>query len=431
MTELYKKLLRIKSKYDAYNSLKDFYYDIGEKPNKNTKFKILILNAPCNGFGDVVFAMKIFNYLKEWYPNATIKIATPKVDNFLSLGQNPSNLYYLNPGKGIEQCRRFTHLKFQDIQKRDIDIPIFDLILVAPMQIDFYPSIEDIAKLIPYANNVNTLTFSEYNDYMDKDFDFNTGVGADRDGLLFTFPENIGPLLPTLKNPYAVVYIHDLANSHKCFLSFIELLTHKYAKKHKKLDIVLPIWIIELILEDKSFMKKMLKSSSKYGNIVIKTKKNDNIVLASDDLNNQILTLRGDILPVANKDMLSLYKHSVSDILVTGDQSITDVLSCCWKSKIPHYQIVSWKKDFAKNLAKHLPDKYISEMKSSCGTLQAIRYKPNFKKFIHDWDFRTRAKERLDAYIALVLDIKNDEPIADIYNLIVQSKTYRQILKAL
>ena len=30
---------------------------------KNVSLSIAILNAPCNGFGDVVFAMKLYNYL--------------------------------------------------------------------------------------------------------------------------------------------------------------------------------------------------------------------------------------------------------------------------------------------------------------------------------------------------------------------------------
>ena len=40
--------------------------------------------------------------------------------------------------------------------------------------------------------------------------------------------------------------------------------------------------------------------------------------------------------------MLGLYKFSLNDILVTGDQSITDVLTCC-KDKHIWYQITDWK----------------------------------------------------------------------------------------
>ena len=81
--------------------------------NKNVKLKILLLNAPCNGFGDVVFAMKLRDYLIEWYPSCTIKIASTKIDNFKSLGEKDENLYQLKGGKS-EQCRRFRNLSFVD-----------------------------------------------------------------------------------------------------------------------------------------------------------------------------------------------------------------------------------------------------------------------------------------------------------------------------
>ena len=429
--DIYEELLKIKTKNDSYNILKDYYNHIGKKPKKNEKFNILLLNAPCNGFGDVIFAMKLSKYLKNWYPNSSIKIATPKIDNFLSLGEDPNNLYFLNPNntnKGLDQCRRFSHLKIQSINKQDIEIPIFDIIIVAPIQMDFYPNISDVAKIIPYANNINTLTFSEYNDEIDKNFDFNTGIGDNRDGLLFTFPEKIGSKLPSLKNPYAVIYIHDLDNSHKCFLSFIKLLTYKYSKKHKKLDIVLPSWITDLILNDEKFQKKMFKVLNNYENVQVKNKDETISIIQNND-NKYILTFRNDILPLPNKDMLRLYKYSINDILITGDQSLTDVLSCCSENKILHYQIVAWKIDFAKNLSKYLPDKYIGKNTTSCGTIQQINYKTDFKKFIKDWDFRKISKDRLSAYLQLSLDIKKEgHYIKELYDIIKNSKTYKEII---
>ena len=40
-----------------------------------------------------------------------------------------------------------------------------------------------------------------------------------------------------------------------------------------------------------------------------------------------MLILRGDILPKPRPDFISLMKYSVEDILLTGDQSITDCFS--------------------------------------------------------------------------------------------------------
>ena len=158
MNSVYERLLKINSKKDAYDILKDYYYETSMTIKKSARFSILILNTPCNGFGDVVFAMKLYNYLVKWYPNASVKIATPKVDNFLSLGQDPKVLYFLNAGK-LDQCRRFQYLKFQNLNRENIEVPIVDLILVAPLQADFKPNISDVKKIIPYANEINTLTF--------------------------------------------------------------------------------------------------------------------------------------------------------------------------------------------------------------------------------------------------------------------------------
>ena len=55
-------------------------------------------------------------------------------------------------------------------------------------------------------------------------------------------------------------------------------------------------------------------------------------------------------------------KDSVKDILVTGDQSLTDIISCC-KYKRVWYQIAPWKKGLAENLHKHLPNEYYGTFK--------------------------------------------------------------------
>jgi hypothetical protein len=139
--------------------------------------KILLLNAPCNGFGDVVFAMKLRDYLKEWY-HCDVKIASTKVDNFKSLGEKEENLYQLKGGKS-DQCRRFRNLRFVDSDGKEIEAPQADLIFVAPVQMDFDPNYSDVKAVIPYANYLNTFTFSEYNDDLDKGFDFNIAIYCD------------------------------------------------------------------------------------------------------------------------------------------------------------------------------------------------------------------------------------------------------------
>ena len=93
-------------------------------------------------------------------------------------------------------------------------------------------------------------------------------------------------------------------------------------------------------------------------------------------------------------------ENSVNDILVTGDQSITDALSCCSTKNI-FYQIAPWKQTFGRNLAKYMPNQYLKSCKTSCGTLKAIKYNSNYNKFVKDWDFRKLAKPKMDAIIKL------------------------------
>lgn len=395
-----------------------------------SKLKILLLNAPCNGFGDVVFGMKLINYLKEWY-NCDVKIATTKVDNFKTLGEKDENLYQLKGGKS-DQCRRFKNLNFVDSKGNKINPPQADLIFVAPLQLDFDVNYADVKSLLPYSNYLNTYFFSEYNDHLDKRFDFNTGVGKDRDGMLFT--ANKPPhKISNLNNPYVLVYIaQSVKGADTCFIRFYDMVLHKYCESYKKFDIVIPPWIADEILTNQdNLMKKTLQIGSKYyDKIVIKQKQKEQVIF-DNKLNNSVLTLRADVLPVNYDNMQNLMAFSEREILVTGDQSITDVMSCCWFYKLPLYQVVPWKRDFARELAKHLPQKFLRYIKTTCGDLKAIHYHPDFSKFMRKWDFRLLAKPKMDAIMAYTLDCKNDKVISQVNEIFLTSKNKKTIITKL
>ena len=106
-----------------------------------------------------------------------------------------------------------------------------------------------------------------------------------------------------------------------------------------------------------------------------------NVPLLESD-NNSCLTFRGDILPQPREIFISLMKDVLEDgLLVTGDQSLTDVFSCCRMNKKVWYQIAPWKKGLANNLSKHLPNNNYSTFKTSCGTLRSIKRDIDWKKF--------------------------------------------------
>ena len=144
-----------KSINDICNSLWDPYYKAKSRCTKTLAkgMKILILNAPCNGFGDLIFALKLSNYLVEWY-GADVTLATTLEKGLLTLGADPKYVVGLVGGKNT-QCRKFAKLELNK------QIPQQDLILVAPIQIDFSPDLKDVQKIIPYANIWNTFSFSD------------------------------------------------------------------------------------------------------------------------------------------------------------------------------------------------------------------------------------------------------------------------------
>ena len=388
-------------------------------PKNIPKLKIALLNAPCYGFGDIIFAQKIAKYLREWY-NAHVVIFTTLPQAHISLGESPSNL--IKP-VGIKQknCRRFTNLKFPKTYVK------YDLYFVTPLVSNFEVKYEDVTKIFKHASKINTFVFSEYNLGRVSDYDFPTGVGPGRDGILLVKPPPT-KRNPKLKKPYAMLYIaseEHIPRANNCAMSFIEMVAKKYSSKHKKFDIVVPNWVIEE-LNEKEAEKKL---NSYYDKLVLIDKNKSKEVLF-DYGNEYVLTLRGDILPVNNKEMFSLMKYSVKDILLTGDQSITDAISCCSDKNI-FYQIASWKTNFAKYLAKYMPNKYLIKKSTSCGTLKAINYKSNYTKFKKDWDFRKRSKDKMNAIILSAITIKKNKHIKHIYDLIKSKSKLSTIKKDL
>lgn len=362
--------------------------------------KILILCNPCHGFGDVIFATKLKNYIKEWY-GITPDIATTTPDLFEKIGEKGAIKLAGIRGK---QCRRFANLKGK--------IGKYDLLLVAPLMADSDVSFPDIKKLIPYSSPTNTFFFSEYNDEIDKGFDVNTGVGKGRDGLLFVKTKsNRADIEKYNLGVYAFAYIAEsIDDSEECFLKFLNMITSKYDNLQQ---IVCPGWIEEI---DPKLFKRYCK--------------NYNISINQSRGLERELVLRCNVLPVPNNVMVSLMHYSVRDILLTGDQSITDALSCCSDKNI-FYQIAPWKEDFGKNLAKYMPNKFLRRESTSCGTKEAIFYEFNYDKFIKDWDFRVLGKPKVDAMLCSVIALKEDPMLQRIMKVINSSKTVGGVIKKL
>lgn len=402
---------------DVLNIPWKIFYDKNRKcGQKCGKLNVLILNNPCMGFGDIVFAMKLNQYLREWY-KCKVTIATTQPDGFKQLGESEKNLLLLKSKSKQSQCRKFQRLRVHNLNGSSIKLPTYDVILVAPLTSDFDVDYRDVRYVVPYSTELNTFFFSEYNDSPAKYVDFHTGIGKGKCGLFMT---KMGKTtkLPQIKNRYAVIYIaKTIEGVDKCFLSFMEMVCQKYSKQYKKFDIVVPEWLTDNISK---YKKSIINRLGKYYDTIISVSKNRQEYLLDDG--GSTLSIRGDIFPLQNKDMIRLIKYSVRDILLTGDQSITDAISCCSGQKNIFYQIAPWKRDFGANLSKELPNKFLNKTSTSCGTIKAASYHSDYKKFKNKWDFRKLGRKKLDAIMLASLHRQSSENIKEFEDMILKSR---------
>lgn len=383
---LYDEVRKLRSMVGAKDVLWRAVQSLGLRCDRNCGrgLYILVITAPCYGFGDIIFGKKFAEYLRSWY-GATVDVATTHKSGFVKIGESPDNLISLL-GKSTE-CRRFARLKPEE----DLGVP--DLIFVAPLQADFSPSISDVRALIPSATKFNTYFLSEYNPENPREFDFPTGVGDGHMGLFLTSKCGNIRKPEGMSGSYALAYIaQSIDGSEKCMLSFLEMVASKY-RKSKVFSIVIPSWVLDDVDD---FGPRLMKLVRKYFGRVELVRVDGSVEFEGSG--NGVLVLRGDILPVSHDRMMSLMKWSVRDILLTGDQSISDALACCPEKNI-FYQIAPWKEGLGRGLAKYLPNKYLRSHKTSCGTLKAVSYKSNYRKFVEHWNFETLGKPKLDAVV--------------------------------
>ena len=415
----YSDLWNIPWKLYKPNELKKEYY-------KN--LTIGLFNVPCGGFGDIILTKTFHDMLKEWYPGANIKICTTGGDKYKSIGIT-DNLVKLVRIDGLTyddgECSSFDKLKLKGKHK-------FDIMIILPI-INYVFNYNKFKKLIPYSNYFNTFTMSEYNGEFPP-YTYPIGVGKDNLGILFNSFKTKQQKLIT--GPYALVYIQPSPawgpHSRYCFLSYLEMICDKYSKKHKDFQIVIPNWIHEDLNDSNDFYRKIIKITKKYySSLNIKYPDDEVILYGPGNDPGKKLTLRGDILPQKREIFITIMKDSVKDILVTGDQSLTDIISCC-KYKTVWYQIAPWKKGLAQQLSKYF--KFFDTYKTSCGTLKAIdlNVKVDWNDFMSKYDFRINGKQRTDSIIISNHFMKKDKYLFDnLLSFIQKSRKKEIILKKL
>jgi hypothetical protein len=89
--QIIEEISTLRTKNDIKNIFWKQYVGSTASRTKTKQLNILILSAPCNGFGDIIFATKIQRYLKEWY-HANVMIAAVEPEKFMMLGVHQSNI---------------------------------------------------------------------------------------------------------------------------------------------------------------------------------------------------------------------------------------------------------------------------------------------------------------------------------------------------
>jgi hypothetical protein len=407
------------------------------------RITILIINTPCNGFGDIVFAWKLAKILRHMY-NARVKIASTQAKGLIQLGEDAANVYRLatsanssDTHKGSIQCRRHAKLKMFDIEgSMQLDTSIYDLYFDAPIMADFEPDLAGLRRLVPNATPFNTFFMSEYNDVLTKGFDFNTGVGNGRDGILLLPPalfevatkQDVTALVePHKYGSYALAYIGATQSWERCVSAFTNMITHKH--QLRKFQIVCPGFVAEYLLTP-SVARRVFSKHYQQVVFLLKNDESETIDFPSCPGAGGTLYIRGDVLPVNNKVMMGLIRYSVRDILITGDQSLTDVLSCC-KTKNIFYQIAPWKANLGHQLAKLMPQEYYEKKRTSCGTLEAIKYSSDYANFVRDNSFMKMAKPKLDGIIRAAAlrksDTRDAAMLRDFEDIVLTSRLLRTV----
>ena len=214
------------------------------------------------------------------------------------------------------------------------------------------------------------------------------------------------------------------------------MICKNYHKKHSKFQVVIPQWIDEEVFENDNFRRKIIKVVKKYYDSIYFIDKEGGRsagpIYETKNSKSKI-TFRADVLPQKREIFISLMKDSIRDILVTGDQSLTDILSCCKKKRV-WYQIAPWKKGLAQNLEKHLPNKYYDSFKTSCGTVKSVDLDIDWRSFMKDYDFRIHGRKRMNSILIAHYHSKDKKYYKDLLNIIEHSRyleTAQQKIKKL
>jgi len=372
-----------------YNFL--FYNSILMKIDKNTKICFYTMSF-AGGYGDILFTYKLYNIFKKWY-SVSPYILSPTPESFLSNGVPKSKVLHLKIPKShkdeahkyVDESETIPIVTMNDTKwKTD-----FDIIFVTPVTMDGWEkNINHFKSIFPYITSDILYRFSAY-DHGGMTYEIPLGLSEDRYGIFISEKQSESKRL--IKNPYIMTHISNInwteaeGDYKSCLSNFLKLMVKKYHKIYPVLDIVISKDIInDFSLNDKNRFNKLKDYIKKY--YKVKVIKNSDDTLLKEGLN-----IRSDLPFMSHTKFTGLFQHCLPDILGTGNQTISDVASCCSTFNI-YYQTLPWEISFARNLGRILNKDYLTARRSACGVygdknmltmqtdLSVIKEKYNFVK---------------------------------------------------
>jgi hypothetical protein len=209
----------------------------------------------------------------------------------------------------------------------------------------------------PYLSIDCLKTFTVYNtdDGDSSDYDYSAGIGEGHLGIfqavfdsVYCEEKNVYDSYK-LSNLYGVVYIdtseYNMDSAVKSLINYLEDVITSYCIKQKKnLSIVLQPQAYDIIPVGffKFWSNKHQMQFLKNGRGIRKYRSGKTTPVSS-------LNFRTDIMPLPQIDFRCLVQKSVMEILITGNQTVSDVMSCC-KNKIIYYQCAEWAVTFARRV---------------------------------------------------------------------------------
>lgn len=393
----------------------------------NTKTDYQHLNVamymnPCDGNGDISFATRIWEYLYKWFGIKAYTF-TSRPSTFIKNDIIPSDLLYCVRDTSTLKpydCVQTKHASVYtlDCSRRVKDFPKFDLFLVVPWVSEEIFTYKSLNKIFKESNAFNTYIFSAYNQDMhgdDQNFDFVSGLGKGRLGLTYIDVPKETEFKYGYLGEYILMHVSktDTLDPLDCIRSFIKTMVLKYTKG---VTFVLPKFLEKFPLLFKQLAAKLGVS------MILHTSESTTVYGSGVEYH-----MRMDILPVGIKDFNSLIVNALPDFLMTGNQSVTDLISMRPSFSL-YYQLTPWDGVFARQLNKLSGQFHLSNKKKSCG-LGKISYNPVDYARVRSFDFRVLAYQKFKEILEYRSVARDSETLQKFEELWMGSRNKESLIK--